>query len=271
MPIARLTSRTNPVLKMMRAVISRNRRAPADLIPAEGVRILEEATRSNCSIEMAIISESFGENPREDELLRTWATRNTKIYRTTESLLNSLSEVRTPQGAIALVRVSQAHLEQQASSRPPLILCACNISDPGNLGTLIRSARAADATLVVTTPGSVSPRGAKSVWSKINRAKAEALIASGQMRPAGAAAVESAKADGRWAAAYDSPSTAAVPDDFQAELDAHPEAKDFFATLNSANRYAILWRLQTAKRAETREKRMRQFIDMLERHEKLYP
>ncbi len=116
-----------------------------------------------------------------------------------------------------------------------------------------------------------TPRGAKSVWSKINRAKAEALIASGQMRPAGAAAVELAKADGRWTAAYDSPSTAAVPDDFQAELDAHPEAKDFFATLNSANRYAILWRLQTAKRAETREKRMRQFIDMLERHEKLHP
>jgi uncharacterized protein YdeI (YjbR/CyaY-like superfamily) len=116
-----------------------------------------------------------------------------------------------------------------------------------------------------------TPRGVKSVWSKINREKAEALIADGRMRPAGAAAVAQAKADGRWAAAYDSPSTSAVPDDLQATLEANPEAKQFFATLNAANRYAILWRLQTAKRAETREKRLRQFVEMLGRHEKLYP
>ena len=116
-----------------------------------------------------------------------------------------------------------------------------------------------------------TPRGAKSVWSKINREKAEALIADGRMRPAGAAAVAQAQADGRWAAAYDSPSTAAVPDDLQAALEANPEAKQFFATLDAANRYAILWRLQTAKRAETREKRLRQFVEMLGRHEKLRP
>ena len=83
--------------------------------------------------------------------------------------------------------------------------------------------------------------------------------------------MERAKADGRWAAAYDSPRTAVVPDDLQAALEVHPEAKAFFATLNSANRYAILWRLQTAKKAETRERRLRQFIEMLERHEKLHP
>ncbi len=116
-----------------------------------------------------------------------------------------------------------------------------------------------------------TPRGARSVWSKLNRERAEALITSGEMHPPGLAEVERAKADGRWADAYDSPRTAVVPGDLQAALEAHPEAKSFFATLNSANRYAIVWRLQTAKKAETRARRLRQFIEMLERHEKLHP
>ena len=116
-----------------------------------------------------------------------------------------------------------------------------------------------------------TPRGARSVWSKLNRERAEALISSGEMRPPGLAEVARAKADGRWVEAYDSQSTAVVPDDLQAALEARPEAKAFFETLNSANRYAILWRLQTAKKAETRERRLRQFIEMLERHEKLHP
>lgn len=116
-----------------------------------------------------------------------------------------------------------------------------------------------------------TPRGAKSIWSKINREKAERLITNGQMKPAGLQAVEAAKQDGRWKAAYDSPGRATVPDDFQAELDKHAEAKAFFATLNSANRYAILWRIQTVKKAETRARRIQQFIEMLEKGEKLYP
>ncbi|GIK38195.1 MAG: hypothetical protein BroJett011_20280 [Chloroflexota bacterium] len=116
-----------------------------------------------------------------------------------------------------------------------------------------------------------TPRGAKSIWSKINREKAERLIASGHMKPAGLQAVEAAKRDGRWEAAYDSQSRATVPDDFQAALDKHAEAKVFFATLNSANRYAILWRIQTAKKAETRARRIQQFIEMLKKGEKLYP
>ncbi len=91
------------------------------------------------------------------------------------------------------------------------------------------------------------------------------------MKPAGLAAVESARQDGRWDAAYDSPSRAAVPDDFQMELDRNPKAKAFFDTLNSANRYAILWRIQTAKKAETRARRIQQFIRMLAKHEKLHP
>jgi uncharacterized protein YdeI (YjbR/CyaY-like superfamily) len=114
-------------------------------------------------------------------------------------------------------------------------------------------------------------RGAKSIWSKINREKAQALMESGQMKPAGMAAVEAAQKDGRWEAAYESQSKATVPEDFQAALDNNPEAKSFFATLNSVNRYAILFRIQQAKRAETRTKRIQEFIGMLERHEKIYP
>jgi len=116
-----------------------------------------------------------------------------------------------------------------------------------------------------------TPRGVKSIWSKVNREKVQQLIESGQMKPAGLEAVERAKQDGRWDAAYDSQSRASVPSDFQAELDRNAKAKAFFATLNSTNRYAILFRIQTAKKAETRAKRIEQFIRMLENHEKLYP
>lgn len=111
------------------------------------------------------------------------------------------------------------------------------------------------------------PRGKKSLWSKINREKIAALIQDGKMKPAGMAVVDSAKADGRWDAAYDSQKSATVPEDFQALLQKHPKAEKFFATLKSANRYAILWRLQTAKKAESRAKKMQDFIDMLKRGE----
>src|SRR6266511_3508987 len=97
-----------------------------------------------------------------------------------------------------------------------------------------------------------TPRGAKSIWSKINREKALKLIESGQMKPAGMSAIERAKQDGRWDAAYDSHSTARVPVNLQASLDSNAETISFFATLNSTNRYAILFRIQTAKKAETR-------------------
>lgn len=116
-----------------------------------------------------------------------------------------------------------------------------------------------------------TPRGVKSIWSKINREKAEALIKAETMKPAGLQAIEKAKQDGRWDAAYDSQSKATISEDFQAELDRNPKAKDFFAKLNSANRYAILWRIQTAKKAETRARRIQQFIEMLERSETIHP
>ena len=116
-----------------------------------------------------------------------------------------------------------------------------------------------------------TPRKPKSIWSRVNREKAEELIASGRMQPAGLAAVELARQNGRWEAAYDSQGTITVPDDLQAELDKNPKAKAFFDTLDSANRYAILFRLQTAKKAETRDRRLRQFVEMLERDEKIHP
>lgn len=116
-----------------------------------------------------------------------------------------------------------------------------------------------------------SPRGPRSIWSKINRTKAEQLIERGDMQPAGLAAVKQAKANGQWDAAYDSQSTASVPDDLQAALEQNPDALAFFATLNSRNRYAILHRIQTAKQPETRARRIAQFVEMLERGETLYP
>jgi uncharacterized protein YdeI (YjbR/CyaY-like superfamily) len=109
-----------------------------------------------------------------------------------------------------------------------------------------------------------TPRKARSKWSKVNRDKVEALLASGAMRPAGLQQIEAAKADGRWDAAYDSQRTATVPDDLQAALDASPEAAAFFATLRGSGRYAILYRVQDAKRPETRAKRIAAFITMLE-------
>jgi uncharacterized protein YdeI (YjbR/CyaY-like superfamily) len=115
-----------------------------------------------------------------------------------------------------------------------------------------------------------TPRRPKSIWSKINREKAEALIRAGRMKPAGLAAVELAKQDGRWEAAYDSFGNASVPGDFQAALEANPAAKAFFETINRQNRYAILHRIQTAKKAETRLRRIQQFVQMLAEHKTLY-
>ncbi len=115
-----------------------------------------------------------------------------------------------------------------------------------------------------------TPRGARSIWSKINRDKVERLTKEGRMRPAGIAAVEAAKADGRWDAAYASQSAATVPDDLQAALDASPKAKAFFETLKGANRYAILFRVHTAKKPETRAKRIADFVAMLERGETVH-
>ena len=117
----------------------------------------------------------------------------------------------------------------------------------------------------------LTPRRPRSKWSRINREKAERLIAEGRMRPAGLAEVERAKADGRWEAAYEGQKSSTVPDDLQRELDARPKAKAFFSKLNSQNRYAILYRLQAAKKPETRARRLAKFLAMLEAGETIYP
>lgn len=114
------------------------------------------------------------------------------------------------------------------------------------------------------------PRRPRSIWSKINREKALGLIADGRMQRAGLDEIERAKKDGRWEAAYDSPKNAPVHPDFQKALDENPRAKAFFKTVNAANRYAIIWRLHTAKKAETRERLTRKFIGMLENGETLH-
>lgn len=108
-----------------------------------------------------------------------------------------------------------------------------------------------------------TPRGPRSKWSKRNCMIADQMIRQGRMKAAGLREVELAKQDGRWEAAYASQSKITIPEDFQTELNKHPEAKEFFATLDSANRYAILYRLQTAKKPETRLRRMQKFITML--------
>lgn len=115
-----------------------------------------------------------------------------------------------------------------------------------------------------------TPRRPKSGWSKINTQHAERLIQLGHMTSAGMKAIEAAKADGRWQAAYDSPRNAAPPEDFLKALEKDKKAKAFFATLNRANIYAIVYRLQTAKKSETRERRMKMILEMLSRGEKFH-
>jgi uncharacterized protein YdeI (YjbR/CyaY-like superfamily) len=128
-------------------------------------------------------------------------------------------------------------------------------------GWIDGQARSLDDTAYVQR---FTPRRARSIWSKRNRGFAEELIAAGRMQPAGLREVERAKADGRWDAAYDAPSTATVPEDLRA-------AAELFATLNGQNRYAILHRLQTAKKPETRARRIEKFVAMLAAGETLYP
>ena len=115
-----------------------------------------------------------------------------------------------------------------------------------------------------------TPRRARSIWSKVNVDKVEALIKAGRMQASGHAQIEAAKADGRWARAYDGARTSTVPEDLLAALEAEPRAKTFFATINAANRYAVLRRIQTAVKAETRARRIAQLVEMLARGETIH-
>ena len=115
-----------------------------------------------------------------------------------------------------------------------------------------------------------TPRRPRSGWSKRNTEHVKRLTRAGLMRPAGLKAVDAAQADGRWAAAYDSPGKAAPPEDFLAALAKNKKAKGFYATLNKSNSYAIIYRLQTAKKPETRQQRMKMILRMLARGEKFH-
>lgn len=115
-----------------------------------------------------------------------------------------------------------------------------------------------------------TPRKAKSVWSKINTQNIERLIQEGKMMPAGMAAVEAAKADGRWANAYESPTNTKIPEDFLKELRKNTKANEYFKTLNKTNLFAIAYRLQSAKKKETRIRRIIAILHMLEKGEKFY-
>jgi uncharacterized protein YdeI (YjbR/CyaY-like superfamily) len=112
-----------------------------------------------------------------------------------------------------------------------------------------------------------TPRRPKSIWSQINTKRVEQLISSGEMKPSGLKAVEAAKQDGRWAAAYGSQKNIAVPADFQSALNKNKKAKAFFESLTGSRRYMFLFRIETAKKTETRERRIRQFVEMLEKEE----
>lgn len=117
----------------------------------------------------------------------------------------------------------------------------------------------------------LTARKPRSKWSKVNCGKATELIEKGEMKPAGLREVEQAKTDGRWEAAYEAQSTATVPDDLRRELEKNDRAREFFSTLDSRNRYAILYRIQDAKKPETRVRRLEQYVAMLSKQKKIYP
>jgi len=158
-----IKSKDNPLVRTIRLVAAQARRAPADLVLAEGIRVLEEATHSHCRIETVMASESFGSHPREEALLAAWQSRRVAIHRAADAVLKAVSDVASMQGALALVRIPSRGLEDLPVCTDPFILCLCEIRDPGNLGTLLRSARAAGATWVASTCGSVSARNPKAV------------------------------------------------------------------------------------------------------------
>jgi TrmH family RNA methyltransferase len=165
MAISRLTSRENPLLKTIRLISSGSHRAPGGFLVAEGIRVLAETDACGCAIEAVVISEDFGASGKEKEILQRWLEKDVRICKTSESLFRSISDVRAPQGAIALVRFPERKLETIQPGRNALVLFACGIQDPGNMGTLIRAAAAAGASLVCTGKETVSARNPKAIRS----------------------------------------------------------------------------------------------------------
>ena len=163
MTFQQLTAKDNPLLKTIRKLVRHPEKSDTDLMAVEGVRMLEEVENAGCNIDAVVISENFGAEPRERRLLDRWLARDIRICRVNEEVFASVSDVRAPQGAMALVRMPQYLLHQLRPGNNPLILCALGIQDPGNLGTLIRTAAAAGADAVFTTRGTVAARNSKTL------------------------------------------------------------------------------------------------------------
>ncbi len=215
MRIPTLSSKDNPLIKMMRLVSIQARRAPSDVVLAEGLRVLEEATKGGCSLEAILISENFGQEPREKSLLNAWIDAGVSIRRATSAVVKGLSGVVTSQGALALVRVPRLALMDVKPPRNPLILCLCGIQDPGNLGTLIRSACAAGATLVCCLAGTVSARNPKALRASAGAffriPVVEGLLAADFLEYCRARCISVVKADARgrhpvWSLDFSGPS-----------------------------------------------------------------
>jgi RNA methyltransferase, TrmH family len=165
MTVQALTSKDNPLLKSIRLIAAGARRAPKQVVIAEGLRVLEEVQRSSFSVEAVVCSEAFGSAPRERELLDRFDEKRVRLFRVSDTIYQSISTVQTPQGVIALVNAPDRAFASVPESPNALILCACGLQDPGNLGTLIRTAAAANASLLCTTSGTVSARNPKSIRS----------------------------------------------------------------------------------------------------------
>jgi len=165
MPFTEITSKANPFVKKLRLAALQSRRAPAHLVLAEGIRVLEEAIAAGREIEGVMFSEGFGGGRREKALLARLRAEDIQLYSAGEALMKSLSDVVSPQGVLGLVRVPVLALGAVSPGGNPLILCASGIQDPGNLGALVRTAAAADARMVCTIAGTVSARNPKCVRS----------------------------------------------------------------------------------------------------------
>jgi TrmH family RNA methyltransferase len=165
MPVSELTSRNNPLIKTLRLITSGSKRAPRHYAIAEGIRVLEEAQKSSCEIEALLYTGSFVSMARGKRLLDSLKSEGVRCYRTPDALLGTLSDVQSSQGALALVKVPVLSLQKCKLPDNPFIMCACGIQDPGNLGTLIRTAAAAGVTLVCSIRGTVSARNPKAVRS----------------------------------------------------------------------------------------------------------
>ncbi len=163
MPIRTLTSKSNPAIRLIRLVAAQARRAPPDLVLAEGIRALEEALASGLFMESVLITERFGASARESAILEVLRKQSANLRHVPESVFRQLSCVQANQGILALVKVPLRQLSNVTLPETPLVLCACGIQDPGNLGTLVRTAAAAGVSLMCTLTGTVSARNPKAV------------------------------------------------------------------------------------------------------------